>query len=198
MAIIERAGKPDLGGYGGDAFYSGMLHAGGGEFVVSDLERYRPMLNENKANWEQFSTGGEVNHAWTSYPGYIFLKYICGIQPTSGGFATFDVRPETDGLAFAEGAVPTVKGLITTPWEKSEHGGLVLSIHVPANSRATVYLPKLVQGDFTIAESGNTLWPAKPETRIPGVVLVQDGDGFIECVVGAGDYRFSETAAIHR
>jgi alpha-L-rhamnosidase len=195
VSVVEKAEKLILGGYGGDAFYSGMLHAGGGEFVVGDLERYRPMLDGNKANWEQFSMGGEVNHAWTSYPGYIFLKYICGIQPTSGGFATFDVRPEMGGLAFAEGAVPTVKGPITTRWEKSEHGGFVLSIHVPANARATVYLPKLVQGDFAIAESGRPLWPAKPETRIPGVLSVQDRDGFVACQVGAGDYRFSEIPA---
>jgi alpha-L-rhamnosidase len=195
VAVVEKAGKPNLGGYGGDAFYSGMLHACGGEFAVGDLERYRPMLDGNRANWEQFSLAGEVNHAWTSYPGYLFLRYICGIQPTSGGFATFDVRPEMGGLMFAEGTVPTVKGLITTRWEKSEHGGFVLSIHVPANTRATVYLPKLVEGDFTIAESGKPLWPAKPETRIPGVVSVQDGDGFVACVVGAGDYRLSEAAA---
>ena len=194
LAAAETPGKLTLGGYGGDAFYSGLLHAGAGEFVVRDLERYRLMLDGNKANWEQFA-GGEVNHAWTSYPGYIFLKYICGIQPTSGGFASFDVRPKTEGLAFAEGTVPTVKGSITTRWEKSEHEGLVLSIHVPANSRATVYLPKLIQGDSTITESGKPLWPAKPETKITGVLSVQDRDGFIACVVGAGDYRFSEIPA---
>jgi alpha-L-rhamnosidase len=194
LAAAETPGKLTLGGYGGDAFYSGLLHAGAGEFVVRDLERYRLMLDGNKANWEQFA-GGEVNHAWTSYPGYIFLKYICGIQPTSGGFATFDVRPKTEGLAFAEGTVPTVKGSITTRWEKSEHEGLVLSIHVPANSRATVYLPKLIQGDSTITESGKPLWPAKPETKITGVLSVQDRDGFIACEVGAGDYRFSEIPA---
>ncbi|MGB8844866.1 MAG: alpha-L-rhamnosidase N-terminal domain-containing protein [Terracidiphilus sp.] len=194
LAAAETPGKLTLGGYGGDAFYSGLLHAGAGEFVVRDLERYRMMLDGNKANWEQFA-GGEVNHAWTSYPGYIFLKYICGIQPTSGGFATFDIRPKTEGLAFAEGTVPTVKGSITTRWEKSEHGGLVLSIHVPANSRATVYLPKLVQGDSTIAESGKQLWPAKPETKIPGVLSVEAGDGFVACQVSAGDYRFSEIPA---
>ncbi|HEX4120233.1 MAG TPA: family 78 glycoside hydrolase catalytic domain, partial [Verrucomicrobiae bacterium] len=111
LATIEKAGKPNLGGYGGDAFYSGVLNAGGEDFVVRDLARYRPMLEGNKANWESFG-GGEANHAWTSYPGYLFQKYILGLQPTSGGFATFDVRPETGGLNFAEGAVPTVKGLI--------------------------------------------------------------------------------------
>ena len=39
LAAIEKAGKPDIGGYGGDAFYSGLLNAGGGDFVVRDLVR---------------------------------------------------------------------------------------------------------------------------------------------------------------
>ncbi|HTB84852.1 MAG TPA: family 78 glycoside hydrolase catalytic domain, partial [Candidatus Sulfotelmatobacter sp.] len=114
LEVIEKAGKPNIGGYGGDALYSGLLNAGGGAFVVQDLARYRPMLEGNKANWESFDLPQEMNHAWTAYPGYLFQKYILGIQPTSGGFATFDVRPETGGLTFAEGAVPTVKGLIIT------------------------------------------------------------------------------------
>jgi alpha-L-rhamnosidase len=194
LTAAETPGKLTLGGYGGDAFYSGLLHAGAGEFLVRDLERYRHMLDGNKANWEQFA-GGEANHAWTSYPGYIFLKHICGIQPTSGGFATFDVRPKMEGLAFAEGTVPTVKGLITTRWEKSQHGGFVLSVHVPANSRATIYLPKLAEADSVIPESGKALWPAKPGTSIPGVVSVKDEDGTVACEVGAGDYRFNEIPA---
>ena len=149
LAAIEKAGTPNIGGYGGDAFYSGVLNAGGGEFAVRDLARYRPMLEENKASWESFNLGNiEVNHAWTSYPGYLFLKYICGIQPTSGGFATFDVRPETGGLTYAEGTVPTVKGLITTRWEKGANGQFSLSVDVPANTRASIYIPKLVKGKF--------------------------------------------------
>ena len=91
---MQRREHGTVGGYGGDAFYSGLLHAGGGDFTVDDLKRYRPMLEGNDANWESFGDAG-ANHAWTSYPAYIFLKYICGIQPTGGGFGTFDVRPET-------------------------------------------------------------------------------------------------------
>ena len=152
LAAIENNGKPNIGGYGGDALYSGLLNAGGGAFAVRDLERYRPMLEENKACWESFNLARdyEVNHAWTAYPGYLFQKYICGIQPTGGGFATFDVRPETGGLTFAEGAVPTVKGLITTRWEKSTNGRFTLSVHVPPNTRASIHIPTLVSGNFTI------------------------------------------------
>jgi alpha-L-rhamnosidase len=194
LAAIVKAGKPNLGGYGGDAFYSGVFHAGGGEFAVADLARYRFMLAGNKANGESFNPGGgEVNHAWTAYPGYLFLKYILGIQPTSGGFATFDVRPETGGLTFAEGAVPTVKGLITTRWEKDAHGRFSLSVKVPANARASIYIPKLTQGNFTLTESGKLLWPAPSQIQDPGLLAVSEEEASIKCVVGAGDYRFSET-----
>ena len=191
LDVIEKAGKPDIGGYGGDAFYSGLLNAGGGDFAVRDLARYRPMLEDNKANWESFG-GAEANHAWTSYPAYIFLKYILGIQPTSGGFATFDVRPETGGLTFAEGTVPTIKGLITTRWEKSGDEKFSLSVHVPANTRATIYIPKLSKGNFTIRESGKVLWPVKSEIKISGVLAVSEEDSAVKCRVDTGDYKFSE------
>jgi len=197
LEAIENAGKlpiAQIGGYGGDAFYSGLLNAGGGAFAVRDLARYRPMLDSNKANWEGFIPGrGEVNHAWTAYPGYLFQKYICGIQPTSGGFATFDVRPETGGLTFAEGAVPTVKGLVTTRWEKKSDGKLLLSVTVPPNSCATVYIPKLSRGNLSITESGKTLWPANSAAQDPGVGGVNEEDDAIKCQVSAGIYRFRET-----
>jgi alpha-L-rhamnosidase len=193
LDAIEKAGKPNIGGYGGDALYSGLFNAGGGAFAVRDLARYRPMLEDNKANWEEFDARGEVNHAWTAYPAYIFLKYISGIQPTSGGFATFDVRPETGGLTFAAGAVPTVKGLITTRWEKSAHGRFSLSVDVPANTRATIYLPKLATENFTIVESGRQLWPIKSAVNDPGVLAISEADSAIKCLVGAGHYRFIES-----
>jgi len=196
LATILAPGKPNLGGYGGDAFYSGVLNAGGGAFVVNDLARYRPMLEGNKANWESFDLPQEMNHAWTAYPGYLFQKYFLGIQPTSGGFATFDVRPETGGLTFAEGTVPTVKGIITTRWKKSADDRFSLSVKVPANTRAAIYIPKLSTGNVAITESDKPLWPVKPKIKNPGVLAISEQDSSIKCVVGAGDYQFSEFSSI--
>jgi alpha-L-rhamnosidase len=197
LAAIEKAGKPDIGGYGGDALYSGLFNAGGGALAVRDLARYRPMLDSDKACWEGFQLvrGYQPNHAWTSYPGYLFLKYICGIQPTSGGFATFDVRPETGGLTFAEGSVPTVKGLITTRWEKRDGGRFSLSVTVPPNTCATIYIPKPPKGSFTLTESRKLLWPATSAITDPGVLGVTEEGSFIKCLAGAGAYRFRETPA---
>lgn len=198
LATIARHPAPKLGGYGGDAFYSGLLHSGGGARVVRDMPaRYRPMLQGNRANWENLHGGGEFNHAWTAYPGYLFQKYILGIQPTSGGFATFDVRPETGGLTFAEGAVPSVKGDILTRWEKSEGGRLRISITVPANTRACVHIPKLGR-EVTVMESGAALWPEtreagemkETEGRVRGVISVTEDEEFVRCEVEAGEYEF--------
>ena len=187
------AGNFKLGGYGGDAFYSGLLSAGAGEFVVRDLARYRPMLESNQACWEafHFSPGIEVNHAWTSYPAYLLLKYIIGIQPTSGGFATFDVRPVTGGLAFAEGAVPTVKGLIAARWENDSEDRFRLSVEIPANTKASVYIPRPAQRDFVLLESGTQLWPAIRQPAVDGVLAVEEEGAWLKCLVGSGSYRFT-------
>ena len=195
-AIFREAGPESatfkLGGYGGDAFYDGLLSAGAAEFVVRDLVRYRPMLESNKACWESFrlSPGAEVNHAWTSYPAYLFLKHIVGIQPTSGGFATFDVRPVTGDLAFAEGVVSTVKGPIVVHWEKNSGDRLTLSVEVPANTQASIYIPKPAKGDFVLLESGRRLLPAAPKEAAPEVHAVEEEDALVKCLVSSGSYRF--------
>jgi hypothetical protein len=132
-----------------------------------------------------------VNHAWTSYPAYLLLKHIIGIQPTSGGFATFDIRPVTGGLAFAEGAVPTVKGLIAVRWEIDPKGRFGLSAEVPANTKASVYVPKPVQGDIVLMESGTQVWPVMQEGAAVGVLAVEVEESWIKCVVGSGTYRFA-------
>jgi len=153
------------------------------------------MLEGNCANWESFGRAGEFNHAWTAYPGYLCQKYFSGLQPTGGGFSTFDVRPELGGLSFAESSVPTVKGLITTRWDKLGSGQLALSLTVPPGSRATLYLPVVSARSAAVEESGRRLWPSPPHKRVPGVIAVESEDAFIKCLLGAGAYRFKITGS---
>jgi alpha-L-rhamnosidase len=96
-------------------------------------------------------------------------------------------------LSFAQGAVPTVKGLITTRWEKNADGRFTLSVKIPANTRATIYLPIRTAGNFTITESGKVLWPATSKVQDPGVLAVSEENSTTKCVVGAGEYTFNET-----
>jgi hypothetical protein len=86
-----------------------------------------------------------------------------------------------------------VKGLITTHWEKSADGKFSLSVSVPANTRATICIPKLSGKDFTISESGKVLWPVKSQVKDSGVLAVSEEDTSIKCLVGSGSYQFNET-----
>jgi hypothetical protein len=86
-----------------------------------------------------------------------------------------------------------VKGLITTHWEKKADGKFSLSVKVPANTRASIYIPKLLRGNFTLTESGKVLWPVTSKIKDDGVLAVQEEDSTIKCLVTAGDYKFNET-----
>jgi hypothetical protein len=87
-----------------------------------------------------------------------------------------------------------VKGLITTRWEKIGDGRLSLSVTVPPNTRACIYVPRLSTDGVTLMESGKRLWPAS-KSKIPGVLAVQEQDSHIKCQIAAGKYRFVEQLA---
>lgn len=44
--------------------------------------------------------------------------YVLGVRPTSSGYRTWTFEPRLGNLAFAEGRVPTPKGVIEARWER--------------------------------------------------------------------------------
>ncbi|MCB1132781.1 MAG: alpha-L-rhamnosidase N-terminal domain-containing protein, partial [Verrucomicrobiae bacterium] len=111
-----------VGGYGGYTYYQGAYEAGGlGDLIVSDLIRYQYMLAGNRTIWESFGrphVDNETNHAWTAYPAEFFPRYIGGVAPTGPAFSTFDLKPETRGLTHAQATVPSVRGDISSDWQR--------------------------------------------------------------------------------
>ena len=84
-----------------------------------------------------------------------------------------------------------MKGLIATRWEKGNNGSFSLVVHVPANTQAAIYIPKVSSGNVTLTESGMRLWPAN-EINDPGVIAISNEADSIKCIVGAGTYHFRE------
>lgn len=191
---IRSQGTPNLGGYGGDAFYSGTYQAGGmGDFLVNDLTRYNTMHNSNDTNWETWGSG-EYNHAWTAYPSYLFQKFISGIQPTGGAFATFNLKPEIGGLNYAESTVPTVKGNIVTRWEKAAVDRLTLTCTIPVNTTAKVYLPKYNLANIQIKEGTIVIWNNGTYTGgVAGVGYDGEESTYVRFNVGSGVYSLEIT-----
>jgi len=91
VAAIEKGGKPNIGGTAETRFTAGLLNAGGGDFVVRDLARYRPMLEENKANWEGF---GVQKRTMPGRPSRLLVSKIYSRDTHQRRVCHLDVRPE--------------------------------------------------------------------------------------------------------
>lgn len=187
-----------IGGYGGYTYYQGAYEAGGlGDLIVSDLIRYQYMLAGNRTIWESFgrpSPDNETNHAWTAYPAELFPRYIAGIAPTAPAFSSFSIKPETRGLTYAEATVPTVRGEITSRWERVSPSELRLTCTIPANATARVHLPLEGMKAITLREGGTTLWTKGAVSSLPSGIVFDGADSrHLRFTVGSGTYSFTAT-----
>jgi alpha-L-rhamnosidase len=80
------------------------------------------------------------SHPWAASPAYIVPRDLFGIEATTPGFATFKVRPQTDGLQWAHITVPTrfgsVGAAVVDRGDRTDVG-----VHVPSGTTASVYVP---------------------------------------------------------
>ncbi|MBD0285834.1 MAG: alpha-L-rhamnosidase, partial [Flavisolibacter sp.] len=97
-------------------------------------------------------------------PGYKHIR----IQPHIGG-----------GLTEATSDLQTYYGTVRSHW-KTDNGRLQFDITIPANTRATVYIP--AKNTASVQESGKSL--------TKDFSAMQDG-GYVRVEVGSGTYRFT-------
>jgi len=122
-----------------------------------------------------------------------FYEVLAGIEPdtSQGDWERFVVRPHPVGdLRWAQASVNTLRGRVAVRWEKRADVFL-LSVVVPANSAATVYLPKLGAANPQITEAEGRVWrDGAFVSRVPGVLSARDEGNWMVVEVGSGDYHF--------
>lgn len=95
--------------------------------------------------------GKSLCHAWGASPIYLLGKYYLGVQPTSPGYKTFEVRPNLGSLKEMEGTVPTPQGCVYIKMNKeqvivksdSAGGTLILGeklIEIPKGKKISINL----------------------------------------------------------
>lgn len=132
--------------------------------------------------WELDRPGHSLLHSSYLYPVAWYVSGVLGIQRNDEfpGFRKFIVRPplakETD-MTFAKGSYKAIVGDISSAWEKKETG-FELSVVVPPNTEATIYVPKT-------SASGKVAPPK-------GAVFVSECDEYAVFDVGSGAYFFQE------
>jgi len=96
-------------------------------------------LNTNNKN----SRGGMVsfNHYAYGAVGDFLYRRIAGIEATSGGYKTFDIKPIVGGdLSSAKASTLSPYGTISSNWH-IDNGSFILKVSVPSGTIATVTMP---------------------------------------------------------
>ncbi len=130
--------------------------------------------------------GDSMSHGWGSNVLVEIQRCLLGVRPTGGGYARFDLVPPPSGLAWAEGTVPTPRGVIEVAWARPTGDGaeFALDVRVPANAEAQVTLPATAHADVT--EGGR---PIGGNGKSSGVRLLGAGPSSVLLRVEAGMYR---------
>ncbi len=116
-----------------------------------------------------------------------FYHDLAGIQgdPDGPGFRKIIIKPAVvGGLTWVRAEYRSVRGRITSRW-KRVGSQLSLSVSIPANTTATVYVPAKDAGVVTEGD--------RPAGQSPDVRFLRLAEGCAVYAVGSGNYTFAST-----
>ncbi|MBK7710410.1 MAG: hypothetical protein IPJ37_05305 [Bacteroidales bacterium] len=133
-----------------------------------------------------------------------FPEWVCGnlagITNIKPGFEEISIRP-TSATSYVPAAVSysleTVRGMIISDWTKSSNK-YSLTVTVPVNSSAKVYIPTFGLAGVRISEGGTALWnDGSAAGKVTGVSysgldgVYPSGNNYVVFNVGSGTYHFN-------
>lgn len=146
--------------------------------------------------WELWvkATGNGMNSANHPAFGFVdgwFYRALAGISSETG-FDHIDIKPCVVGdLKEARAKVDTVRGVVASHWKRTRDG-LTLDVTIPANSRASVWAPKVGLAAPEVKVGTTTVWRnGKLVPGVPGIHSAEDAGKWIKFDVGSGEYRFT-------
>ena len=105
-------------------------------------DRYERMVGKDYSTlWEFWDAWrGTKNHAWSGGPLVIMSKHFAGITPIEAGYEKVKINPQYALSDSVNCTVPSVKGLITLDYEKTD-GEYVINLTLPQDMNAVLYVP---------------------------------------------------------
>ena len=93
------------------------------------------------------------NHAMMGHVKEWFTKYLAGISHATVGYDTVNIKPTViDSVAWVNGSVDTVHGLITSDYRVDEEKSMIWKISLPVGVSANVYVPVLKEGQTVLSD----------------------------------------------
>lgn len=117
-------------------------------------DRYADMVNEDYSTlWEFWNSWqGTMNHAWSGGPLVIMSKHFAGITPLEAGYEKVKIDPQYSLSDSLSCTVPSVKGLITLDYEKTD-GKHTVNLTLPEGMKAVLYVPTGAEVNVSSAEN---------------------------------------------
>lgn len=134
-----------------------------------------PMYQANLQADDQWGFHVSLAHGWSSGVTPWLMRQILGIEPTAGGFAKVDIRPDLIGLKWAKGAEPTPHGMLRV--DIRNEGGYVITVRLPPDVTARVSVP-VSSPDAKVIVNGKQMTSVSSEGGKRAVVVLS----------GAGQY----------
>ena len=105
-------------------------------------DRYEGMINEDYSTlwefWDEWQ--GTKNHAWSGGPLVIMSKHFAGVTPIEAGYEKVKIQPQYTLSDRMSCTVPSVKGLITLDYEKTD-GDYIINLTLPKDLKTVLYVP---------------------------------------------------------
>lgn len=149
-AIIEKAPKGFVTA-GSPFFMFFLLEALAGEGNYDELtntirDYWGPQIHQGATTfWEAYHPQAERKtrshcHGWSAAPTFFLTQYILGVTPAEPGYATVRIAPQPGKLKWAQGRVPTPRGIVECYWQR-EGNVFTLDITLPPNTPCEIELP---------------------------------------------------------
>ncbi|WP_433087575.1 alpha-L-rhamnosidase C-terminal domain-containing protein [Dactylosporangium sp. CA-052675] len=143
--------------------------------------------------WEFKNTNGGVNrataslaHGWAASPTVQLTEQVLGVSPTDPGYAAWRIEPHTGSLTFAQGAVPTKYGTITTGWASVLFGNVfALQADTPRGTTGVIAVPATARTVVTV--NGRVVWEHGRSHAYQATLV----DGYVQCHVPGGQYTIA-------
>jgi hypothetical protein len=200
VADIRKRGDALTAGDVGYRYVLRALAAGGRSDVIfamnsrSDKPGYGMMLARGATSlpeaWDA-NPDSSLNHFMLGHIMEWFYADLAGIQfdPAMPAFKSILIKPQPVGdVTWVRAKYESAYGDISSNWRR-DNGKFTLSISIPANTTATVYMP--ARAATQVMESG------RPVAQAKGVKLLQQRNGVALFAVGAGTYRFTAELPAH-
>jgi alpha-L-rhamnosidase len=130
-------------------------------------------------------TSSSQNHAMLGHAEEWLYNGLAGINPDPAGpgFKKFIIHPQPQpGVTSASAQYHSIRGPIASAWQRTGNA-LTLSVAVPPNTTATIYIP--APTPTSVTESGS------PAATAPGVLSHTEQPGMLVLEVGSGAYVFT-------